>query len=100
MEEDAIAVINWEEQTDDQDEGYILEVDLEYPTQLHRSHSSFPLAPERVKITRDMLSPYAEGNILSHQIVMYTLRVLHFQTVYKFYIPNEEIYLVKNSAPH
>jgi len=39
--------------------GYILEVTLRYPRRLHRRHSSFPLAPEQVDITDDMLSPYA-----------------------------------------
>ena len=30
--------------------GYIVEVDLEYPTHLHDSHNSYPLAPESLKI--------------------------------------------------
>jgi hypothetical protein len=47
--------------TDDQETGYILEVDLEYPEHLHESHNSFPLAPEHLKINEDMLSPYAKG---------------------------------------
>ena len=43
----------------DQDKhGYILEVDLEYPEHLHELHDIYPLAPEHVIITEDMLSPH------------------------------------------
>ena len=38
--------------------GYILEVDLEYCKKLHDSHSDYPLAPEKLKISSDMLSKY------------------------------------------
>ena len=44
--------------------GYILEVDLHYPSVLHDSHSDYPLCPERMKISREMLSPYCK-NILA-----------------------------------
>ena len=27
-------------------EGFILEVDLEYPSELHKEHNEYPLAPE------------------------------------------------------
>ena len=38
--------------------GLILEVDLEYPKELHNLHNDYPLAAERVCITKDMLSEY------------------------------------------
>ena len=38
--------------------GYILEVDLEYCKELHNSHSDYPLAPEKLEISSDMLSKY------------------------------------------
>ena len=38
--------------------GYILEVDLEYSTELHDTHNYYPLAPEKIEISLDMLSKY------------------------------------------
>ena len=38
--------------------GLILEVDLEYPHELHDLHNDYPLAAEKMKVTKDMLSPY------------------------------------------
>jgi len=43
---------------DDSRTGYILEVDLDYPEELHHAHNDYPLAPERMVITDNMLSPY------------------------------------------
>ena len=37
---------------------YFLEVDLEYRSELHDSHNDYPLAPEKLEISSDMLSKY------------------------------------------
>ena len=37
--------------------GYFLEVDLEYPENLHGSHKDYPMAPEKIKIKDELLSP-------------------------------------------
>ena len=40
--------------------GYILEVDLEYPTFLHDLHNDYPLCPEKIEVGYDMLSNYSK----------------------------------------
>ena len=45
---------------EDGKKGLILEVDLEYPKELHDLHNDYPLAPEKVKVTKDMLSGYSK----------------------------------------
>ena len=42
------------------DTGYFLEVDLEYPNELHELHNDYPLAPEKLTVTNDMLSKYCK----------------------------------------
>ena len=37
---------------------YTLEVDLEYPSELHGLHNDYPLAPEKLEISQNMLSKY------------------------------------------
>ena len=40
--------------------GYILKVDLEYPDDLHVLHNDYPLAPEKLALSYDMLSNYCK----------------------------------------
>ena len=57
LTKEEITDFNVEAVPDDGEEGYILEVDFEYPADLH---NDYPLAPERMKVSRDMLSPYCQ----------------------------------------
>ena len=40
--------------------GYLLEVDHEYSDELHELHNDYPLAPEKLAISSDMLSKYCK----------------------------------------
>ena len=40
--------------------GYFLEVDLQYPDELHKLHNDYTLAPEKLAVSSDMLSDYCE----------------------------------------
>lgn len=51
---------DWSQINTDGNYGYILEVDLHYPKNLHKKHDNFPLAPENIIIEYDNLSPYAK----------------------------------------
>ena len=38
--------------------GYVCEVDLEYPDELHQMHNDYPLAPEKFEVKSEWLSQY------------------------------------------
>ena len=38
--------------------GCFIECDLDYPKHLHPEHNTFPLCPENICVTEDMLSEY------------------------------------------
>ena len=46
LTEQEIADLDITNAADDNEEGYILEVDLHYPAELHDLHDDYPLAPE------------------------------------------------------
>ena len=46
----------------------ILEVDLEYPAELHDNHNDYPLTPQSLKIERDWQSDYCRAVRDKHNI--------------------------------
>ena len=47
---------------------YFLEVDLEYPDELHKLHNDFPLTPGKFAVSNDMLSKYCKKIANKYQI--------------------------------
>ena len=43
--------------------GWILEVDLEYPPELHAEHNCYPLAPEKMEVKSEWMSSYQKSLI-------------------------------------
>ena len=77
--------------------GLILEVDLEYPQELHDLHNDYPVAPEKVKVSNDMLSVYckkiAEKYKISIGLVSKLTPTLRDKKEYVLHYRNLQLYL-------
>ena len=60
MTEKQIDKIDLAKYKENSNKGLILEVDLEYPEELHNLHNDYPLGPEKGKLTENMLSEYCQ----------------------------------------
>ena len=77
--------------------GLILEVDLEYPQELHDMHNDYPVCPEKVKVSNDMLSGYckkiAEKYKISIGLVSKLIPTLRDKKEYMLHYRNLQLYL-------
>ena len=60
LEKEEFEHLNINSVSDDSEDGYILEVDIDYPLELHDLHNEYPLSPVKMKVTENMLSLYAK----------------------------------------
>ena len=81
----------------DSKEGLILEVDLEYPKELHDLHNDYPIAPEKVKVSNDMLSAYCKkipkNYNISTGLVSKLIPTLRDKKEYVLHYRNLQLYL-------
>ena len=76
--------------------GYFLEVDLEYPNELHELHNDYPLAPEKLAVSNNMLSAYCK-KIDEYDIKVSNVKKLipnlNNKTKYVLHYKNIQLYL-------
>ena len=77
--------------------GYLLEVDLENPDKLHELCNDYPLAPEKLAVSSDMLSKYCKKIADEYEIkvgdVKKIIPNLRNKTNYVFNYRNLQLYL-------
>ena len=70
--------------------GYTLEVDLEYPKELHLKHSDYPLAPEKTNIWKEWLTDYCLEFAYEHNITRAANKKLMPKKWFIIYIYNND----------
>ena len=79
------------------DVGYFLEVDLEYPNELHELNNGYPLAPEKLAVSNNMLSAYCKKNADKYDIKFSNVKKLipnlNNKTKYVLHYRNLQLYL-------
>ena len=56
--------------------GYFVEVDLKYPEKLHELHNDYPLAPETLAVSSDVLSNYCKKITDKYEIKVGDVKIL------------------------
>ena len=69
-------------------ENCLLEVDLEYPSELHELHTDYPLVPEKIEISQNMLSNYCFSIVNKYGIKIGGVNILALN------LDNESKYVV------
>ena len=90
-------VINLDSYDENSAKGLILEVDLEYPPELHDLHNDYPLAPEKMVVKPEMLSDYTRKILEREKMTIGKVEKLipdlRDKKEYVFYYRNLQLYL-------
>ena len=77
--------------------GSVLEVDVEYPQELHDLHNGYPVAPKKVKVSNNMLSGYckkiAEKYNIPIGLVRKLISILKDKKEYVLHYRNLQLYM-------
>ena len=97
MTEKQIYKIDLANYKEDSRKGLLLEVDLKYTKELHDPHNDYPLGPEKVRVTNDMLSDYckniADKYNISIGLVHKLIPTLNDKEKYVLHYRNLQLYL-------
>ena len=97
LTEKQINKINLAQYNEDSNKGLLVEVDLEYPKELHDLHNDYPLAAERVCVNKDMLSEYCKTIATKYNIstglVSKLIPTLSNKEKYVLHYRNLQLYL-------
>ena len=97
LTEKQINKINLAQYNEDSNKGLLIEVDLEYPKELHDLHNDYPLAAERVCVNKDMLSEYCKTIATKYNIstglVSKLIPTLSNKEKYVLHYRNLQLYL-------
>ena len=97
LSQNQIEKTNLGKYTENSKKGLILEVDLEYPQELHDLHNDYPLGPEKKKVDKDMLSDYckkiADKFNISSGLVHKLIPTLNDKEKYILHYRNLQLYL-------
>ena len=97
LTEKQINKINLAQYNEDSNKGLLIEVDLEYPKELHDLHNDYPLAAERVCVNKHMLSEYCKTIATKYNIstglVSKLIPTLSNKEKYVLHYRNLQLYL-------
>ena len=95
MSDKEISKINLGKYKADSKKGLILEVDLEYPQELHDMHNDYPVCPEKIKVSNDSgyCKKIAEKYKISVGLVSKLIPTLKDKKEYVLHYRNLQLYL-------
>ena len=100
MTDKQINKIDLAKYNENSEKGLIIEVDLEYPKELHNLHNDYPLAAERVCVNNNMLSEYCKRISTKYNIstglVHKLIPTLSNKEKYVLHYRNLQLYLTLN----